>query len=209
MSRAHVTVRPASSADASALTELWGELRAATGGGLDRLVGVTSGPQMAARLLGEPVDPAEQADPAEQLLVAVVDGEVGGMTLLRRDTLGPLCDAPAVTLDYLVVARRHQHRGVGRALLLAATSYAEQYGAEHVAVSVWPTLRDANRFYARLGFTPVTVRRVAAVGALRRKLGVDPRPRRALGLAHRRSVRARARAQTRAALARLGDGSEA
>lgn len=206
MSRAHVTVRPASAADASALTELWGELRAATGGGLDRLVGVTSGPQMAARLLGEPEGPG---DPSEQLLVAVVDGEVGGMTLLRRDTLGPLCDAPAVTLDYLVVARRHQHRGVGRALLLAATSYAEQYGAEHVAVSVWPTLRDANRFYARLGFTPVTVRRVAAVGALRRKLGVDPRPRVALGLAHRRSVRARARAQTRAALARLGDGSGA
>jgi hypothetical protein len=40
---------------------------------------------------------------------------------------------------------------------------------------VSPTGRDANRFFARLGFAPLVIRRIAPVGTLRRMLGAaDP-----------------------------------
>ncbi len=42
-------------------------------------------------------------------------------------------------------------------------------------VNVPPTARDVNRFYARIGFAPLVVRRTAPIGHLRRKLGVEPR----------------------------------
>ena len=48
--------------------------------------------------------------------------------------------------------------------------YAEDIGAEQVTVSVSPLSREANRFYAQLGLTPLSVRRVAPAAALRRRL---------------------------------------
>jgi hypothetical protein len=41
---------------------------------------------------------------------------------------------------------------------------------EHVVTGLYPSMRDASRFYARLGFAPVLVQRVAPVGVLRRRL---------------------------------------
>ena len=79
----------------------------------------------------------------------------------------------------------------------AATAYAEEIGSEHVAVNVLPQVREANRFYAKIGFTPLVVRRVASVATLRRSLGLEPADhgRRAGMLARRRSA-LRARATT-------------
>jgi ribosomal protein S18 acetylase RimI-like enzyme len=71
----------------------------------------------------------------------------------------------------MCVADAHRRRGAGKALVSAAVLYADEHGAENVVVSVYPQHRDANRFYARLGFAPYVVRRVAGVGPLRRKLG--------------------------------------
>jgi hypothetical protein len=42
-------------------------------------------------------------------------------------------------------------------------------------VNVPPAARDVNRFYARIGFAPMVVRRSAPVAQLRRRLGVEPR----------------------------------
>jgi hypothetical protein len=38
---------------------------------------------------------------------------------------------------------------------------------------VYPSLREASRFYARLGFAPVVLQRVAPVAIVRRRLGTD------------------------------------
>jgi hypothetical protein len=67
-----------------------------------------------------------------------------------------------------------RHHGIGHALVAAAADFASERHIDHVAVSVYPSLRDANRFYARLGFAPVAVRRIAPVAVLRRRLGSDP-----------------------------------
>jgi hypothetical protein len=61
-------------------------------------------------------------------------------------------------------------------LVAAAAAYADEIGADHVAVSVAPGLREPNRFYARLGFSPVVVRRVAPVAILRRRLSTGEHP---------------------------------
>ena len=62
--------------------------------------------------------------------------------------------------------------GAGRALVAAAVGYADERGMDHVIVGVSTTGREANRFFARLGFAPLVVRRIAVVSALRRTLGL-------------------------------------
>ena len=84
---------------------------------------------------------------------------------------GPFVEAPVVQIDYLHVRPAFHRRGVGRALVAAATAYAEEVGSEHVAVNVLPQVREANRFYAKIGFTPLVVRRVASVATPRRSSG--------------------------------------
>jgi len=75
-----------------------------------------------------------------------------------------------VQVEYTVVAEGYRRRGVGRALMGAAACYAEDIGADQVTVSVSPMSREANRFYAQLGLTPLSVRRVAPASALRRRI---------------------------------------
>ena len=56
------------------------------------------------------------------------------------------------------------------ALLATTARYAERVGADHVASLVPAHDRDTNRFFARLGFVPETVRRVTSVAMLQRRL---------------------------------------
>ena len=85
-------------------------------------------------------------------------------------------------------------RDVGRALLTAVSRYAERQGCEHLTSAVPAGDREANRFFARLGFAPETVRRVASAATLQRKLSGESRsPRASLDLLQRRrDLRARA-----------------
>ena len=116
------------------------------------------------------------ADPTHRVVVAVEEpGSAGaetvvGAAVLGADTTGGLLDPPSVYVSHLLVAPAHRKRGVGRALVAAAAGYAEELGVDSVVVAVAPTTRDANRFYARLGFAPLVIRRVAPVAALRRAL---------------------------------------
>jgi GNAT superfamily N-acetyltransferase len=130
---------------------------------------------------------ALDAEPAEHLV---------GMAVLAVDPLNALTDASAVHLQHMVVREGARRRGVGRALVSAAVAHAEEVGSEHVVVSVFPSLREVNRFYARLGFGPIVIRRMATVASLRRKLapaGAVVAPPVMDVLAARRSQRARAR----------------
>jgi hypothetical protein len=71
--------------------------------------------------------------------------------------------------------------------MAAAADFATERHIDHVAVSVYPSLRDASRFYARLGFAPVAVRRIAPVAVLRRRLGGEPNTPMLIDLARRRT----------------------
>ena len=188
--RAHVVVRPPRSEDLDIVLTMWEELRQRSGRS-GPLAPVPSEERLRELLARMPEDQSYQA------VVAELDGEVVGMACFVGRPLGPFVETPVVQIDYLHVRPSFHRRGVGRALVAAATAYADEIGSEHVAVNVLPNVREANRFYAKIGFTPLVVRRGASVPTLRRSLGLDAadHSRRAGLLARRRSA-LRARATT-------------
>jgi GNAT superfamily N-acetyltransferase len=189
-----VCVRAATLDDVPALLELWAELRD-IGGRMERLI---PGPD-AAGLRERLTDIAD--DPAARSLVAEVDGQVAGMVLLIAAPFAPLFDQRSVHAHYLHVKDGFRRRGVGKALLAAAVTFADEVGAEHVITSVLPQMRETQRFYARLGFGPVVVRRSATVSVLRRRLA----PTGAGSVTDNLLARRRSLRRVRAAVARVGD----
>lgn len=131
-------------------------------------------------------------DPAQRLFVADQDGQTVGAALLQIGLAGMALEAPVVLVRLLAVRAGHRRRGVGRALLAAAARWAEESGLDAVAVSAPPGSRELNRYYARLGFAPVAVRRVAPVALLRRRLGDSVVVPAVAGRAGRRLTRRRA-----------------
>ena len=169
MIRAAVSVRSATPDDLPVLLELWQQLRDRGRRRSPRLVGPGVLEQVTQRYL------SAMNDPGCRLVVAEADGAVVGMALFVLGSASSLLDLPAVEMSHLCVAEGHGRRGVGKALTAAAAGYAEELGVDQVVVGVLPQDRDGNRFYARLGFAPVVVRRVATVSALRRHLGATTR----------------------------------
>ena len=126
--------------------------------------------------------------------IAFVDSRPAGYLVLSDSTRSLIVDSPCVSIDMLYVDPAHRRLGVGRSLLSAASRYADRQGAEHVASLVPAQDRDANRFFARLGFAPETVRRVTSSATLQRKLAGEPRPARLAidqVIARRRDLRLR------------------
>ena len=194
MTRPAVVVRGACPDDLPALMVMWDELRE-MGSRFERVIPISDEAGVLGRL------EAVSRDPDSCALVAVVDDEVAGMAVLTATAYAPLFEQRAVHAHYLHVRDGFRRRGVGKALLTAAVSFADDVGAEHVITSVLPQMRDTQRFYARLGFGPVVVRRSVPVSALRRRLTGSPAPSTADHLvARRRSLR-----RLRAAMARAAD----
>jgi GNAT superfamily N-acetyltransferase len=143
-------------------------------------------------------------DPAHRVVLAVLPGPHGadggtagevavGLAVLGLDPLSLVLGNPQVTVDTFVVHREHRRRGAGAALLAAAASYAQESGAGHVVAAAGGHEAERQRFFARMGFAPLTTRRIVAVDSLARSLaawqrgGVAvPAPRRAV--ARRRPV---------------------
>jgi ribosomal protein S18 acetylase RimI-like enzyme len=136
-------------------------------------------------------------DPGHRVVLAVLpgsnapasgtSGEVAvGLAVLGLDPLSLVLGNPQVTVDTFVVDREHRRRGAGVLLLAAAVAYAEESGASYVVASVGGHEAERQRFFARMGFAPLTTRRIVAVEALGRSLAVwqrrgvpVPSPRRA------------------------------
>ncbi|HEY6745008.1 MAG TPA: GNAT family N-acetyltransferase [Mycobacteriales bacterium] len=166
MSRIRVRVRTATVDDVDALLALLGELGPVRGRAVARL-GPDGFRVLCQRLI---------TDPEHRVVVAVDESDaVIGAAVLGADTAGGLVDPPSVYVSHLLVGTEHRKRGAGRALVAAAAGYADELGVDSVVVGVAPTGRDANRFFARLGFAPQVIRRIAPVTALRRALvSTDP-----------------------------------
>ena len=194
MTRPAVAVREATLDDVPSLVAMWAEMRD-IGRRMERVI---PGPDVGAmRQRLADID----ADPQSCALVASVDGEVAGMVLLTATDYAPLFEQRAVHAHYLHVRDGFRRRGVGKALLCAAVTYADEVGAEHIITSVLPQMRETQRFYARLGFGPVVVRRSAAVSVLRRRLA----PNGAATVTDNLLARRRSLRRVRAAVARDSD----
>ncbi len=144
-------------------------------------------------------------DPGHRVVLAVLPGPraaVGGasgetavgLAVLGLDPLSLVLGNPQVTVDTFVVHREHRRRGTGAVLLAAAARYAEETGADHVVAAVGGHEAERQRFFARMGFAPLTTRRIASVHTLgrslaawqRRRLGIVPMSRRVPGVGRRR-----------------------
>lgn len=182
MRRHGIVVRDATVADVAQLVPLWAEARRAAGAGA-RTLGSASETAVRARI------ERAASDTDARLVVAELDHSVVGLACLSREVLVPLEDDVAVRVAYLHVSEAARRRGVGSALLAAAADHAAMIGASEVVVAVPPSLREANRFYARLALAPVAAHRGAATLALRRRLDGDLGPAPADVLARRRRAR--------------------
>ncbi len=195
MTRSAITVRPAGEHDLGEVLRLFAEVRRC--GGLPARVAALAQDDTIAEYVRRLA-----TRPDCRVLLASIGGRAVGMAVVTTARLEALSEAPCVQIEYTVVAEAYRRRGVGRALLSGALSFADDIGAEHITASVAPMLREANRFYAQLGFTPLVVRRAAAVASLRRRLAtVDLATPRRDSLARRRPVAGRA--GVRAALRRI------
>jgi GNAT superfamily N-acetyltransferase len=146
-------------------------------------------------------------DPDHRVVLAVLpgpyaadggaNGEVAvGLTVLGLDPLSLVLGNPQVTVDTFVVHREHRRRGVGAVMLAAAAAYAQANGAAHVVAAAGGHEAERQRFFARMGFAPLTTRRIVTVESLTRSLASwrrggypVPGPRRASAVRRRPAVR--------------------
>jgi ribosomal protein S18 acetylase RimI-like enzyme len=106
----------------------------------------------------------------EQIVVAEYDGEVAGAVHLRASTLTPLNLEPVVQAISPHVLPAFRRRGIGRALMGAAVTFAEERGIAHIATAAVSGSRDANRFMARLALGPHAILRLAPTAMVQAKL---------------------------------------
>ncbi|WP_113782371.1 GNAT family N-acetyltransferase [Geodermatophilus sp. TF02-6] len=121
------------------------------------------------------------ADPAHRVVLAVLPGPIApdgghggevvvGLAVLGLDQLSVVLGVPQVTVDNLVVHRDHRRRGAGAALLVVAAAHAADLGAAHVVAAVGGHEAERQRFFARMGFAPLTTRRIVPRETLTRTL---------------------------------------
>jgi GNAT superfamily N-acetyltransferase len=178
--RSPVVTQIATLEDIPTLLALWEELRE-IGGRAERAVAPSTVADLAQRF-------ADLLDTDRcRVVLACVAGEPAGMAIFRIVRTDPMSDVEMVHIAHLVVMRGSRQRGVGHALIQAATDFAVERRIDHVGVSVFPSLRDASRFYARAGFAPAAVYRIAPVGVLRRRMGPDRQQPALIGSRVRRS----------------------
>jgi GNAT superfamily N-acetyltransferase len=185
MSRSPVALRDATLADAERLAELWQPF-------------LRRGPEEQLHDLATAIEQLGDR-PGERLLVAEYDGAFAGAAFLKAGTYSPVNPEPVLQVHNATVTPEFRRRGIGKALLDAAVTWAEELGIGHVATAASSGSREANRFMARLALGPQAVLRMAPTHAVRARLSTrNPGARQVTQvLAVRRSLRhARSISQT-------------
>ncbi len=147
--------------------------------------------QAAARVISDGRLAAALRRPGVQAFVARVDREPVGYAIASDNPFG-VSPSTEITVEHLWVAPDARRLGVAKSLLTAVLAAAERAGCEHVVSNVPTSSRDANRFFARLGFSSTVVRRVVPTSHLRRKLAPETSESGHELLRRRRSLRSRA-----------------
>lgn len=107
---------------------------------------------------------------------------------LIRAPISPIYPEAAINITHLHVLDDAPRRGVGRALIEATVTWAEEKDTGHILAVASMNSRDANRFMARLGLAQIAVVRGGSVSALRAKLPVEPPAAARVGSSNHRSV---------------------
>jgi GNAT superfamily N-acetyltransferase len=186
-----VEIRRARPEDVGDILALWGQSLAGTS---PQARAVLLAEESAQRLREVAEGPGPGAPGSEfEVLVARVADRAVGFLVLRRTALTVLTDSTALCIEEFFVAGAERRHGVGRAMLAQVAAQAERLGAEQIIAGVPPWSKDTQRYFARLGFAPVMVRRAITVTALRRRLSGADGQRGTLEnlLSRRRSLRAR------------------
>jgi GNAT superfamily N-acetyltransferase len=160
VSRPQVVVRPVDDSEPGPLVDLFVEGRVEAGGSSEAALRIASSGGLA-NLVRRPEVTA---------FLAWLDGTPAGYLVLSDSLAGPFSDSPCTAIDQLFVSARWRRHGVARSLVAAAAAHADRVGADSIVSHVPSQVRDANRFFARLGFAPTVVRRVTTPAALHRKL---------------------------------------
>ena len=166
MSVGSVNTREASNDDVAAIADLWDELRG-QGGRLGPF-----GPPASAAAVRERLK-ALRTEAAHKVIVAEYEGTVVGLAILSRLPVTPISDVESVQISFMHVRDDRRRRGVGRAIVGAATEFATESGVDYVTVGVFPGSRESNRFFARLGFSPLVMRRAIATSTLQKRMAGD------------------------------------
>ncbi|MDO5501536.1 MAG: GNAT family N-acetyltransferase [Actinomycetia bacterium] len=197
MARSQIAVHPVTSReDRAALTQLW--LSASVESGVS--------PEAASRRASQgAVEAALQREDVYGFL-ARFDDEPAGF-IVATESLMRFSDGDELVIEQIYVDPGLRKQGVARSLLLATTGLAERLGFDRIASAVPSGAREANRFFARLGFGPTVTRRVASVSAVRRRVSPTEATSSRDRLLHlRRSMRARTRSESgaTASIAKFG-----
>jgi ribosomal protein S18 acetylase RimI-like enzyme len=178
-----VEVRRATADDVEDVLALWREARDA-----DRSLRPVPVEQLRPRLT------SAMARGEVEVMVARWDSRPAGYVIVRLAPLTLLAETPAAHVEHLFVTPELRRHGIAHALLGCVVARAERACADTVVAGVSPWARETHRFFARLGFTPLVVRRTVATPVLRRRLAGES-ARGAVDdlLSRRRSLRARAR----------------
>ncbi|MEO5609936.1 MAG: GNAT family N-acetyltransferase [Ornithinibacter sp.] len=161
MTRRTVDVVPVDG-DLTDLMGLW--LAAKVDGGMSK--------QAAARVISDGRLSSALRRPGVQAFLARVDSEPVGYAIASDNPFG-VSPTTEIAVEQLWVAPEARRLGVAKALLTSVLAAAEHAGCEHVVSNVPTASRDANRFFARLGFNSMVVRRVVPTTHLRRKLAPE------------------------------------
>ena len=157
-SRKPVRVRPGTVEDLPFLLQLGEELKATRALTAQRLTDAIT---------------AAIADPDRQLVLAVAgpdDAEERlGMALFSLGSANPLLDIPAVNMSHTVVGAKHRRRVPARRWWPRQPRSPKSAAIDQLVISVDPGSRESARFFARLGFVPLAVRRTAPVATVRRE----------------------------------------
>ena len=162
MARQAATIRDAGPDDASELLLLWSEMARS---GENSARAQEDAEQALANLA---------ADPDRRLLVAESESEDGIVAAMQisRGPISPLCLDTVLHTSFLLVRPKHRKQGYGQALMDAALAWAEEKGITQVT-AITDSNRDTNRFFARLGLSPLGAMRSSSVAGLRKKLAVE------------------------------------
>lgn len=161
MARCGIVVRPAERMDLHYVAQLVDRVVPSVPVPRQGAPGTGGVPEGLARLLDSP--------DARILIACLADGSRAGGALLSVDAVSVALGGLTMSA-VLMVDEQARQRGVGRELVSAVARYADDAGADSVTVTLPPGNRDANRFFARLGFAPMATTRIASVPQLMRVL---------------------------------------
>ncbi len=154
-----IQIREVAADDLVALMPVWEEIK-------------TENPALDVELLISRIDMSRKSE-TFRMIVAWEGPRAVGVGFVSLVDAGTWSESPSVQVSGMHVLHRARHRGVAKAILNAAMLYADRWGCGNLVAAVPPAEREANRFFARLGFAPISTRRATDVASLRKKISAD------------------------------------